>query len=276
MICTCTHCQARYQLEADKVPQRIIKVRCPACSGVFSLDGTQPEKQAATPAFADSFETSASPFQAPDESGSSGPVAEQSVVQADPFAAPEAAPEAAPPAAPEPGTVSFDDAPPAITADAPEQPAAAAPRTQFDIPETPGEYEIPSDDALSGEDNPNDSFASPAEPVVPQAPEPAAEVETSQAAATVATMGDTPKASKRRRRCKEEMLARALVSDILVYNRETRDSALAEGNLLEALGGEIKKSWELYKEKVTPEVANSTTYFREALNEILAEGDSVF
>ena len=72
------------------------------------------------------------------------------------------------------------------------------------------------------------------------------------------------------------MLARALVSDILVYNRDMRDSALAEGNLLETLGAEIKKSWELYKEKVTPEVANSTNHFRDALNEILAEGEKVF
>ena len=51
---------------------------------------------------------------------------------------------------------------------------------------------------------------------------------------------------------------------------------LAEGNLHEALGAEIKKCWELYKEKVTPEVANNTNYFREALNEILAEGADVF
>jgi len=80
----------------------------------------------------------------------------------------------------------------------------------------------------------------------------------------------------RKRRSKEEMLARALVSDILVYNREMRDAALAEGNLLESLGAEIKKSWELYKQKVTPEVANSTNHFRDALNEILADGEKVF
>lgn len=72
------------------------------------------------------------------------------------------------------------------------------------------------------------------------------------------------------------MLARALVSDILVYNREQRDAAIAEGNLVEAMGPEIKKSWELYKEKVTPEVANTNDYFREALNDILAEGNKVF
>ncbi len=72
------------------------------------------------------------------------------------------------------------------------------------------------------------------------------------------------------------MLARALVSDIVVYNREARDRALAAGNLLEVLGPEIKKSWELYKEKVGATEANSTAYFKDALNEILADGRKLF
>jgi len=71
-------------------------------------------------------------------------------------------------------------------------------------------------------------------------------------------------------------LARVLVSDILYYNRERRDQALQEGTLMTALGEEIKKSWELYKEKVGPETAQSTNYFKEALNEILADGQEVF
>ncbi len=82
--------------------------------------------------------------------------------------------------------------------------------------------------------------------------------------------------SRRERPDKARRLARALVSDILVYNREARDRALQNGNLIEALGPEIKKSWELYKERVTPEVANSTSHFRDALNDILAEGQKVF
>ena len=40
MITSCTVCEARYKLESDKVPARIIKVRCPACGSVFELDGT--------------------------------------------------------------------------------------------------------------------------------------------------------------------------------------------------------------------------------------------
>jgi molybdopterin converting factor small subunit len=97
-----------------------------------------------------------------------------------------------------------------------------------------------------------------------------------ESATEVAVMDEPAEKPARRRRSKEEMLARALVSDIMVYNRDLYDRAKAEGNLLEALGGEIKKSWELYKEKVTPEVANSTNHFRDALNEILADGDKVF
>ena len=71
-------------------------------------------------------------------------------------------------------------------------------------------------------------------------------------------------------------LARVLVSDILWYNRERRDAALRDGTLMTSLSEEIKKSWELYKEKVGPDAAQSTSYFKEALNEILADGQEVF
>lgn len=88
-----------------------------------------------------------------------------------------------------------------------------------------------------------------------------------------------PAASKARGRGKEDRakrLARVLVSDILCYNQEKRDQAIKDGNLMTVLGEEIKKSWELYKEQVGPEVASSTNYFKEALNEILADGQEVF
>jgi predicted Zn finger-like uncharacterized protein len=206
MITTCTECQARYQLEDEKIPRRQIRVRCPACSGVFGLDGTQAGSAAVEPA-------------APVEAVTS------------------------PPADPAPAQDDF------------------VVSNGFDT-----------------------SFAPDPEPQVSAAPPvesaPAATVESlsQPAQAPVAVLDEevAPPSPARRRRSKEEMLARALVSDILVYNRELRDKAMADGNLLEVLGGEIKKSWELYKEKVTPEVANSTNHFRDALNEILADGNKVF
>lgn len=196
MITTCTECQARYQLDDEKIPRRKIRVRCPACSGVFSLDGTQAASATVDPM-------------------------------------------------------------PAMETVAQEAPA----------PDTA------SDDLIisTGFEN---SFTQD------NTPQPAPQTETvvapDQASVAVLDQAEASPSTGRRRRSKEEMMARALVSDILVYNRDQRDTALAEGNLLEALGGEIKKSWELYKEKVTPEVANSTNHFRDALNEILAEGEKVF
>jgi hypothetical protein len=109
-----------------------------------------------------------------------------------------------------------------------------------------------------------------------QTPKPDTKETKTEAAGAQASVAVEEAKPRRRSRDKARMLARALVSDILVYNQDLRDKALEEGNLLEALGSEIKKSWELYKDKVTPEVANSTTHFRDALNEILAGGQKLF
>jgi predicted Zn finger-like uncharacterized protein len=132
--------------------------------------------------------------------------------------------------------------------------------------------------APAGAAAPTGPFAPPPSPVVASqpsvspaaAPAPAARVDSAVAVA------EPPRNGRRPRRDKTEMLARALVSDIVVYNREARDRALADGKLLEVLGPEIKKSWELYKEKVGAGTANSTSYFKDALNEILADGRKLF
>jgi hypothetical protein len=71
-------------------------------------------------------------------------------------------------------------------------------------------------------------------------------------------------------------LARALVSDLVVYHPEKRQRGLAEGNLKELFAEEIRKSWEEYTEQVGEDVARTTPYFTEALNEILAEGRTLF
>jgi len=75
---------------------------------------------------------------------------------------------------------------------------------------------------------------------------------------------------------KARRLARALVSDMIVYQPEKRQQALATGTIKDAFSDEIKKSWEEYVQQVGEELANSTGYFTEALNEILAGGQQVF
>jgi hypothetical protein len=75
---------------------------------------------------------------------------------------------------------------------------------------------------------------------------------------------------------KARRLARALVSDMVVYHPAKRREALQAGNLKEAFEEEIAKSWEEYVEQVGRELADSTSHFRDALNELLADGRALF
>ena len=82
-------------------------------------------------------------------------------------------------------------------------------------------------------------------------------------------LSQDPKARARR-------LARALISDIVVYHPAKRRDGLRDGSLKLLFEEEIRKSWEEYVEQIGRELAESTGYFTEALNEILADGQPVF
>jgi len=71
-------------------------------------------------------------------------------------------------------------------------------------------------------------------------------------------------------------LARALVSDIVVYHPAKRRDGLRDGSLKLLFEDEIRKSWEEYVEQVGRELAESTNFFTDALNDILADGQPVF
>jgi hypothetical protein len=75
---------------------------------------------------------------------------------------------------------------------------------------------------------------------------------------------------------KARRLARALISDMVVYHPVKRQEGLRDGTLKQLFEDEIKKSWEEYSDQVGREVAESTSYFKEALNEILAGGRQIF
>jgi predicted Zn finger-like uncharacterized protein len=71
-------------------------------------------------------------------------------------------------------------------------------------------------------------------------------------------------------------LARALVSDIVVYHPDRRDRSLREGTLRQEFREEIRKSWDEYVGHVGDQIARDTSYFRDALNELLAGGAQLF
>ena len=66
------------------------------------------------------------------------------------------------------------------------------------------------------------------------------------------------------------------MSDIVVYHPAKRRDGLRDGSLKVLFEDEIRKSWEEYVEQVGRDVAESTSYFNDALNEILADGQTVF
>jgi len=71
-------------------------------------------------------------------------------------------------------------------------------------------------------------------------------------------------------------LARALVSDLVVYHPDKRQEGLRNGNQKELFDDEITKSWEEYTEQIGPGVADAATFFNDALNEILGDGSKIF
>jgi hypothetical protein len=75
---------------------------------------------------------------------------------------------------------------------------------------------------------------------------------------------------------KARRLARALVSDIVTYHPERRTRALESGALKREFKEEIRKSWEEYVGQVGSATAAGTPHFRDALNELLAGGRTVF
>ena len=75
---------------------------------------------------------------------------------------------------------------------------------------------------------------------------------------------------------KARRLARALISDMLVYHPEKRQQGIRDGTLPQLFKDEIQKSWLEYTEQVGAELAQGTPFWTEALNEILAGGHKLF
>ena len=190
------------------------------------------------------------------------------------FQAPEPVevPPSAEPAVPEdiPEPIIPEETPPAE----PVAPAAAAPGIASDERRLSRPFSIPS-----APRRPLDRTPRPIAPVFRPTPSPTAQpapaAPTAPAAPRPPAAPINPFLSRDPRR-KARRLARALISDMIVYQPDKRQRALRDGTLPEAFDEEIKKSWEEYVDQVGEDVAKSTDHFSEALNEILAGGQKVF
>jgi hypothetical protein len=70
-------------------------------------------------------------------------------------------------------------------------------------------------------------------------------------------------------RSKARRLARAIASDISMYNEDKIVKSIEQDNFFTALKDEIEEGRELYRSRVTPELYASTNFFDRALVDVV-------
>lgn len=71
-------------------------------------------------------------------------------------------------------------------------------------------------------------------------------------------------------------LAKALASDLVLYNQEKVEQGLRDGTLIQLLGSEIRRSWEYYCQQIPKHIIENSDYFKEQLNKIVGKGKEIF
>ena len=244
-----------FRLDPAKVPAEGVRVRCSVCRAVFpvgGVDAASAAPQAVAPPLpppAPVFQERAAPPPAPPPAAPLAPPAVASPPQMPParpvFAPPTAPPVARPaaPAMPPRTSTSAASLPPVAAAPvAPPPPRPAAPPP-------------------------------PAPVAPPAAPAPAPKPAGGQSGVTARVINPFLQKDPV---TKAQRLARALVSDMVSYHPAKRAQGLKEGTLKGIFREEVKKSYEEYVLQVGEESAGSTTFFQDALNEILAGGQRIF
>lgn len=67
-------------------------------------------------------------------------------------------------------------------------------------------------------------------------------------------------------------LAKIIVSDIALYNRDKVEKGLEEGTFYDLLKEEIEKGRTFYNSRISPEILAATNYFDEALEDLIERG----
>lgn len=183
-------------------------------------------------------------------------------------------------------TVPASAPPPPAPVAAPAAPSPPAPLQQVARPAAPAMPPIatpvaPAMPSRVAAPAPAPAAAAPAQPVVPRpiptGPPPAlATPAAPEIPVQPATATKRPSFRNQEPTARAQRLARALVSDIVAYNKDKVKETQGGVALRTEFRDEIRKSWEEYVEQVGLELAKSTPYFRDALNEILARGEKVF
>jgi hypothetical protein len=64
-------------------------------------------------------------------------------------------------------------------------------------------------------------------------------------------------------------LARTIVSDVALYNKEKVEEGIKHDNIFDLLKDELKEGEDLYKSRVAPEILETTDFYNVALVDVL-------
>jgi predicted Zn finger-like uncharacterized protein len=252
MNVTCPNCATVYRVDPAKVPEAGVRARCAVCSAVFAVhrEGAPARPPAPAPV--------TSGVSAPTPAPPSHEHIPEPLRRVEPVAAPvrAQAPKVEPARAEPPRPVA-PTVPKAAPLPPPAVPGGGSPRPAAPPP-------------------PAARPTAPAAPSAAVAPPPSPLIAAARATAPAAPARPVNPFLSQDPALKARRLARALISDMVVYHPAKRQEGLRDGNLKELFEEEIKKSWEEYADQVGRDVADTTNYFREALNEILAGGRQIF
>ena len=70
---------------------------------------------------------------------------------------------------------------------------------------------------------------------------------------------------------KARRLARTIVSDIALYNREEIRRGIKNDNIFELLAGEIERGQKLYISRVSPQIRKQRNFYNQAIVDILVK-----
>lgn len=302
MNVSCPDCRSIFRVDPAKVPPSGVRARCSVCSGVITIPAPSglatPTGGTARPMTSG---TDAPPPERPRPTQASSwesqqpPVPQRTTPAVGPAPRPAATPPSPPPpvrsevpAAPRPRPESAERPAPSATATSPSPAAGRPPFAQPTPPAAPA-VAYPAPAAGAGRPSAGPS-APPFVPPSPPSPPPRQATPTPVAppprAATPPSVPQVGTDSGARRPLnpflskdpdqRAKRLARALVSDIITYHPAKHAEGLRDGTLKQLFREEIKKSFEEYIAQVGQQLAESTTYFQEALNEVLGGGKKIF
>jgi hypothetical protein len=66
-------------------------------------------------------------------------------------------------------------------------------------------------------------------------------------------------------------IARAVVSDIVLYNTKKVEEGISKDNLFDLLKDEIEEGRSYYLSRIDPEIAKSTNFFNQALVDLMVK-----